>query len=308
MLSKFFKPILLQRPFCAIAGGILGGLLLTQACVYEDMANSRGLFVPRTYVQWEKDTGMTRKEIDAALATVVEQGLLETKEDRPEILRFRVRHEVVDAKLARIGEIVEPEKKEAITEQLHLPVVVPEEPSQIVVAEPEKINIKKLTDEQINEIFFPVYQEHKFWDWATHKWLPPDSIKAIRNFIKEQKFTAIEDAIAGFAAVLIWCREGESDFYRKIHKMPLTHITSNKKLSTFFDSARDAMETDLVYKSKVANSSESMDVERVAPGLAPEQKKKAQAALEVYREQQEESAAKIVIHTNLWEENKNDNS
>lgn len=37
MLSKFFKPILLQRPFCMIAGGILGGLLLTQACVYEDM-------------------------------------------------------------------------------------------------------------------------------------------------------------------------------------------------------------------------------------------------------------------------------
>jgi hypothetical protein len=33
MLSNFFKPIILQRRFCAIAG-VLGGLLLTQAVNY----------------------------------------------------------------------------------------------------------------------------------------------------------------------------------------------------------------------------------------------------------------------------------
>ena len=298
MLSNFFKPIILQRPFCAIAG-VLGGLLLTQAVNYELAANSEGkYFVSRTYVQWQNDTGMSREEIDLALSATV--GLMEANTDDPKLLKFKLNHRAIDDRLAGVGEKVEVKKEEPVAEQLALLVPIPETSSEIVVVtpEPEKINVKKLTDQQINEIFFPVYNEHKFHDWASHKWLPGGSVKAIKNFIKEQKFATVEDAIAGFADVLIWCREGDNDFYRKIHKMPLTHITNNGKLSTLFDSARDAMETDPTYRAKVLDNSNSMDVQKVVPGIIPEQIRQAQAALETYR-QQKQSVPQIIEE--LWQ-------
>ena len=291
MLSKFFKPILLQRPFCMIAGGILGGLLLTQACVYEDMANSRGLFVPRTYVQWEKDTGMTRKEIDAALAIVVEQGLLETKEDKPEILRFRVKHEVVDAKLAGIGEVVEPEKKEAIAEQLHLPVVVPEEPSQIVVSSKAETKPKKSKrnatdrlpeDLEIDRVFLPLYLEHKVTRWTVHEKIPTDSLKAIKALINEYP----DDAPQRFIDALTWSREGDGkgvDWCREA-QYDLDNLCTKSKLFRFSEAHRTAIENDSEYVARVEGRARSRDIKRAAPGIDKSQIAQGQQALNNYME------------------------
>lgn len=302
MLSNFFKPIILQRPFCAIAG-VLGGLLLTQAVSYELATHSEGkYFVSRTYVQWQNDTGMTREEIDAALSATVQQGLIEIKTDDPELVKIKVNHKAVDDRLAGVGEKVADKKEEPSAKQIALPIPVPETSSEMVLSSPtpKEIDVKKITKEQIQEVFLPVYLEHKYHLWTTHEKLPSRAVSAIKDFIKDKKFSTVEDAIAGFVSVLTWCKECDDNFYRRTKSMPITHITSNGKLSVLFDCCRDAMNNDPVYRGRVLDDSKSMDVNRVLPGIDPEQARQAQAALETYR-QQEQSAPQIIFHEELWQ-------
>lgn len=307
MLSTFFKPIILQRPFCAIAG-VLGGLLLTQAVNYELVANSGGRFVPRTYVQWQKDTGMTKEEIHTALAIAVERGLMETQEDDPEIIRFRVNHKVVDAKLAGIGEVVEPEKKEEVVEQLPLPVAIPQESNQIVVAGPKTVTKKKTTkprsaqDLEIDRIFLPIYMEHKLTTWTKHQWIPSNSMKAIKRLIEMYP----DDAPQKFVDALIWAREGDkSTDWCRSGQWDLDNLCTNEKLFKYSDAHATAMENNPEYKARVEGGN-SKDIGRAVPGVDKSQIAQGQKALNSYTKQQE-SAPKIVFHAHLWE-NKNDNS
>jgi hypothetical protein len=301
---NFFKPIILQRPFCAIAG-VLGGLLLTQAVNYELAANSEGKYpVSRTYVQWQNDTGMSREEIDLALAATVNQGLIEVNTDDPKLLKFKVNHKAIDDRLAGVGEKVEVKKEESVAKQLALSVPIPETSSEMVLSNPtpKEIDVKRITKEQIQQVFLPVYLEHKYHLWTTHEKLPDRAVSAIRDFIKDKKFSTIEDAIAGFVSVLTWCKECDDNFYRRTKSMPITHITSNGKLSVLFDCCRDAMNNDPVYRGRVLDDSKSMDVNRVLPGIDPEQARQAQAALEAYRQQEQlaqQSAPQIIEE--LWQ-------
>ena len=288
MLSNFFKPIILQRPFCAIAGGILGGLLLTQAINYESLTNSVGHWVGETYPQWQKDTGMTREEIDAALAIAVEQKLIETRQDHPELIRFRVNHKVVDARLAGIGEAVEPEKKEAVVEQLPLPVVVPQESSQMVVAEPKAIaKTKKKPAKQrsaeeleIDRVFLPIYSEHKLTTWTKHQWIPRNSMKAINELIRMYP----DDAPQKFIDALTWAREGDkSTDWCRSGQWDLDNLCTNEKLFKYSDAHATAMENNPEYKARVEGGN-SKDIGRAVPGIDKSQIAQGQQALNNYME------------------------
>ncbi|MBE9237053.1 hypothetical protein IQ227_13715 [Anabaena aphanizomenioides LEGE 00250] len=248
ILFAFVKPIILQRPFCAIAG-VLGGLLLTQAVSYELATHSEGkYFVSRTYVQWQNDTGMTRQEIDAALSTTVQQGLIEIKTDDPKLVKIRVNHKVVDAKLAGIGEEVE--KEEPVAEQLPLPV-----PSSGEITVAPAIENKKnptwkqaSSDAEIDKVFLPLYLEHKITDWTVHQKIPKDSLKAIKELIK----TYPDNAPQKFIDALTWAREGDksTDWCREA-QWGLDNLCTNNKLIKYSDAHATAMENNPEYRARV---------------------------------------------------------
>lgn len=315
MLSTFFKPIILQRPFCAIAG-VLGGLLLTQAVNYELLLNSGNSFASQTYQQWQKDTGMTREEIDAALAITVEQNLIQvdtsTQKHYPELIRFRINHGVVDAKLSAIGEVVEtsvePEKEESVepiketAEQL--PLSIAGSGGELVLSNPtpvKAVSVTNLNNEQINEIFLPVYLKVKHKLWTVHESLPGRAIGSIRRFIKEKKYSTIDKAVTAFVGGLTWLKECEDGWYRD-KKLTLSQIMSDGKMADFIDCHEDAMDSDPSYRARVLGESMSADIGKVLPDLDRSEVKKAQAALDIYTKQQEATPT-IIIHEDtgsLW--------
>ncbi len=254
MLSTVFKPIILQRPFCKIAGGILGGLLLTQAVNYELIANSDGLFVGRTYVQWQKDTGMTRQEIETALSATVEQGLIEIRqENEPELIRFRVNHKVVNAKLAGIGEVEALEKKEPVAEQLPLPVPSSGEitvaPQQSAIKNKEKTTKKPvLNNAEIDKVFLSLYLEHKPTMWTKHERIPKNSMKAINELIRMYG----DDAPQKFIDALTWAREGDkSTDWCRSGQWDLDNLCTNEKLFKYSDAHATAMESNREYRARI---------------------------------------------------------
>lgn len=293
MLSTFFKPIILQRPFCAIAG-VLGGLLLTQAVNYELLLNSGNSFASQTYQQWQKDTAMTREEIDAALAIAVEQNLIQvdtsTQKHYPELIRFRVNHSVVDAKLSAIGEVVEPEKKEPIKEK----PVATEEKEQLVLIPPEQVDstsliasgrtrtdFTKLSDADITKVFLAAYKENKPDGFTNHTVIPKDVLKKVKSLIADYPF----DALQVFVNALTVVREQEDDWWRRPNNngFSLQNLMTNGKMYAFNDKHIHLMETDPAYRSRVEGKSPSKDMTRtmkmmgIDPSLVPLEELKEQS-------------------------------
>jgi hypothetical protein len=296
MLSTFFvKPIILQRPFCAIAG-VLGGLLLSQAIDYERIANSAGYFSMQTYTQWQQDTGMTRQEIDSAFAIAQKKGLIEVKtdENQPRVIWFRVNHETVDAQLATVSEPVEPQSKSKPEEKKEAPATE----SSLVVAEkksPTKKSKKDRTPEEleIDRVFLPLYLEHKLSGWTKHQTIPKDSLKAIQKLIAAYP----GDAPQKFVNALTWAREGDktTDWCREGQWDMDNLIAFKEKLFRFSDAHDTAMENNPEYRARVEGM-QSKDIARRVEGIDKSQIVQGQKALNNYME-----VPKVVISQEEWD-------
>jgi len=92
LLDIFDEPIVFHRSYVPIAGGITAALFLSYAgYAYESLpAENEGWFT-KTQAEWERDTGLTRREQETARRMLRERGLLdERKVGMPAVLWFRV--------------------------------------------------------------------------------------------------------------------------------------------------------------------------------------------------------------------------
>lgn len=92
LLDIFDEPIVFHRSFVPIAGGITAALFLSYASyVYESLPAGTDGWFTRTQAEWERDTGLTRREQETARRMLRERGLLEERKvGMPAVLWFRV--------------------------------------------------------------------------------------------------------------------------------------------------------------------------------------------------------------------------
>ena len=92
LLDIFDEPIVFHRSYVPIAGGITAALFLSHAgyaCEGQPKAHD-GWFV-RSQAEWERDTGLTRREQETARRLLRERGLLEERRvGMPAVLWYRV--------------------------------------------------------------------------------------------------------------------------------------------------------------------------------------------------------------------------
>lgn len=92
MLDLLDEPIVFHRSYVPVAGGITAALFLSYAgYACESLpADTDGWFT-RTQGEWERDTGLTRREQETARRQLRERGLLdERRVGMPAVLGFRV--------------------------------------------------------------------------------------------------------------------------------------------------------------------------------------------------------------------------
>lgn len=92
MLDLLDEPIVFHRSYVPVAGGITAALFLSYAgYAYESLPQDRDGWFTRTQAEWERDTGLTRREQETARRQLRERGLLEERRvGMPAVLCFRV--------------------------------------------------------------------------------------------------------------------------------------------------------------------------------------------------------------------------
>lgn len=92
MLDIFDEPIVFHRAYVPIAGSITASLFLSYAgYACADLPEEREGWFTRTQNEWERDTGLTRREQETARRQLRERGLLEERRvGMPAVLWYRV--------------------------------------------------------------------------------------------------------------------------------------------------------------------------------------------------------------------------
>ncbi len=92
MLDLLDEPIVFHRAYVPVAGGITAALFLSYAgYAYESIPKDSNGWFTRTQAEWERDTGLTRREQETARRQLRERGLLEEcRLGMPAVLWFRV--------------------------------------------------------------------------------------------------------------------------------------------------------------------------------------------------------------------------
>ena len=92
MLDIFDEPIVFHRAYVPIAGGITAALFLSYAgYACADLPQDQEGWLTRTQNEWERDTGLTRREQETARRQLRERGLLEERRvGMPAVLWYRV--------------------------------------------------------------------------------------------------------------------------------------------------------------------------------------------------------------------------
>jgi len=95
LLEVFAEPIMFHRCYVALTGSVTAALLLSYASyTTEQIADEQagdGWFV-KTVAQWQRDTGLTRSELETARRKLKAQGLWEERRHGPPPapLQFRI--------------------------------------------------------------------------------------------------------------------------------------------------------------------------------------------------------------------------
>jgi hypothetical protein len=95
LLEVFAEPIMFHRCYVTLTGSVTAALVLSYASyATEEIAeetNSEGWFV-KTVAQWQRDTGLTRTELESARRKLKTQGLWEERRHGPPPapLQFRI--------------------------------------------------------------------------------------------------------------------------------------------------------------------------------------------------------------------------
>ena len=92
MLDIFDEPIVFHRAYVPIAGSITAALFLSYAgYAYMDLPEDQEGWFTRTQTEWDRDTGLTRREQETARRQLRERGLLEERRvGMPAVLWYRV--------------------------------------------------------------------------------------------------------------------------------------------------------------------------------------------------------------------------
>jgi len=92
MLDIFDEPIVFHRAYVPIAGGITAALFLSYAgYACADLPEDQEGWFTRTQNEWERDTGLTRREQETARRHLRERGLLEERRvGMPAVVWYRV--------------------------------------------------------------------------------------------------------------------------------------------------------------------------------------------------------------------------
>jgi hypothetical protein len=95
LLEVFAEPIMFHRCYVTLTGSVIAALVLSYASyATEEIAQekgSEGWFV-KTVAQWQRDTGLTRTELETARRKLKAQGLWEERRHGPPPapLQFRI--------------------------------------------------------------------------------------------------------------------------------------------------------------------------------------------------------------------------
>lgn len=91
-LDIFDEPIVFHRSYVPIAGSITAALFLSYASyVYDYLPEENDGWFAKTQDEWERETGLTRREQETARRMLRERGLLEERKvGMPAVLWFRV--------------------------------------------------------------------------------------------------------------------------------------------------------------------------------------------------------------------------
>ncbi len=85
------RPIAFHRIFARIGGGVTAGLMLSQAWYWTPRAKNAEKWFYKSQLEWEEETGLTRREQETARRNLKERGLIEEKlAGVPATLHFRV--------------------------------------------------------------------------------------------------------------------------------------------------------------------------------------------------------------------------
>ena len=94
------RPIAFQRAFVALGAGITGALLLSQAVYWSRRSGDDTGWFFKTQVEWEEETGLTRREQEGARSRLQSMGLLrEERRGIPAKLYYRVDFEALQTSL-----------------------------------------------------------------------------------------------------------------------------------------------------------------------------------------------------------------
>lgn len=94
------RPIAFQRVFVALGAGITGALLLSQAVYWSRRSGDDTGWFFKTQVEWEEETGLTRREQEGARSRLQSMGLLrEERRGIPAKLFYRVDFEALQTSL-----------------------------------------------------------------------------------------------------------------------------------------------------------------------------------------------------------------
>lgn len=98
------RPIAFQRPFVALGIGITGALMLSQAVYWSRRKQDEGGWFFKRQVDWEDETGLTRREQEGARSRLCALGiLLEERRGVPGKLFYKVDFDVLNGLLERIA-------------------------------------------------------------------------------------------------------------------------------------------------------------------------------------------------------------
>lgn len=85
------RPIAFQRPFVTITGSVTAALMLSQAVYWSKRASLPNGWFWKTQVEWEEETGLSRREQEAARKTLKKHGILEENlRGVPAKMHFRI--------------------------------------------------------------------------------------------------------------------------------------------------------------------------------------------------------------------------
>jgi hypothetical protein len=100
VLEVLDRPIAFQRAFVRIAGSINAALMLSQAVYWMKRTSDAGGWFWKNQLDWEDETGLTRREQDGARKLLRAKGLiLEEKRGVPPKIYYRVDAERIGAEL-----------------------------------------------------------------------------------------------------------------------------------------------------------------------------------------------------------------